>query len=71
MLFGFSSISSARVALSLYALELGASASAVGMLVGTLYIFPLLISWPWGRYADRLDRAGCSWQARSAEAAPC
>jgi len=58
MLFGFSSISSARVALSLYALDLGASASTVGMLVGTLYIFPLLISWPMGRYADRL---GSRW----------
>jgi len=58
MLFGFGSISSARVALSLYALELGASASAVGLLVGSLYIFPLLISWPVGRYADRV---GSRW----------
>src|SRR5262245_13987085 len=58
MLFGFASISSARVAVSLYALELGASPSTVGMLVGTLYIFPLLISWPVGRYADRL---GSRW----------
>jgi len=58
MLFGFASISSARVALSLYALDLGASASAVGILVGTLYVFPLLISWPIGRYADRL---GSRW----------
>ena len=54
MLFGFGSISSARVALSLYALELGASASAVGVLAGLLYVFPLLISWPVGRYADRV-----------------
>ena len=54
MLFGFASISSARVALTLYALELGASASAVGLLVGSLYVFPLLISWPVGRYADRV-----------------
>jgi MFS family permease len=58
MLFGFSSISSARVALSLYALDLGASASAVGMLVGCLYIFPLLISWPVGLHADR---TGSRW----------
>jgi MFS family permease len=58
MLFGFASISSARVALSLFALDLGASASAVGMLVGALYLFPLLISWPVGRYADRL---GSRW----------
>src|SRR5215212_1692362 len=54
MLFGFGSISSARVAFSLYALQLGASASAVGIVVGTLYIFPLLISWPVGRYSDRV-----------------
>ena len=58
MLFGFSSIGAARVALSLYALELGASASAVGVLVGLLYVFPLLISWPVGRYADRM---GSRW----------
>lgn len=58
MLFGFSSISSARVALSLYALDLGASASAVGILVGSLYVFPLLISWPVGRYSDRVGSRG-------------
>jgi MFS family permease len=58
MLFGFGSISSARVALSLYALDLGASASAVGILVGSLYVFPLLISWPVGRYSDRV---GSRW----------
>ena|SRR5262245_22241145 len=58
MLFGFSSIGSARVVLSLYALHLGASASAVGLLVGSLYVFPLLISWPVGRYADRV---GSRW----------
>ena len=43
MLFGFVSISSARVALSLYALDLGASPATVGMVVATLYVFPLLI----------------------------
>jgi MFS family permease len=58
MLFGFGSISSARVAFSLYALQLGASASAVGIVVATLYIFPLLISWPVGRYSDRV---GSRW----------
>jgi MFS family permease len=58
MLFGFGSISSARVALLLYALHLGASASAVGILVGSLYVFPLLISWPVGRYSDRV---GSRW----------
>ena len=54
MMFGFCSISSARVALSLYALGLGASPAKVGMVVATLYIFPLLISWPIGRYGDRV-----------------
>jgi MFS family permease len=58
MLFGFGSISSSRVALSLYALDLGASASAVGVLMGSLYVFPLLASWPVGRYADRV---GARW----------
>ncbi len=58
MLCAFSSISSARVTLSLYALDLGASARAVGVLVGSLYVFPLLISWPVGRYADRM---GSRW----------
>src|ERR1017187_3826393 len=58
MLFGFGSISSARVAFSLYALDLGASASAVGILVAALYVFPLLISWPVGRYSDRV---GSRW----------
>jgi MFS family permease len=58
MLCGFGSISSARVAFSLYALQLGASASAVGLVVATLYIVPLLISWPVGRYSDRV---GSRW----------
>lgn len=54
MLFGFGSIGSARVALALYALHLGASPSGVGILVGALYVFPMLISWPIGRYSDRV-----------------
>lgn len=58
MLFGFCSISSARVALTLYALELGATPAVVGLVVATLYVFPLLISWPVGRYADRV---GSRW----------
>ena len=58
MLFCFGSISAARVALSLYALDLGASPSAVGILVATFYIFPLVISWPVGKFSDR---AGSRW----------
>jgi MFS family permease len=58
MLFCFSSISTARVVLSLYALDLGASPSAVGLLVATFYAFPLIISWPVGRLSDR---GGSRW----------
>lgn len=58
MLFGFSSINSARVALSLYALALGASPTAVGLLIGSFYVFPVLLSWPVGRYTDRV---GSRW----------
>jgi MFS family permease len=58
MLFGFGSISSSRVLLSLYALDLGASARAVGFLVAALYVCPLLMSWPVGRYADRVGSRG-------------
>ena len=58
MLFCFSSISSSRVVLSLSALNLDASPSAVGMLVGALYVFPLVLSWPVGVLSDRL---GSRW----------
>jgi MFS family permease len=54
MLFGFSSINSARVSFSLIALELGASPSTVGLLVGTFYAFPVVLSWPVGKYSDRV-----------------
>ena len=54
----YTSISSARVILSLFALELGASASAVGLLVATFYAFPLVLSWPVGVLADRLGSRG-------------
>lgn len=58
MLFCFSSISTARVVLSLYALHLGAAPGAVGLLVATFYVFPLFISWPVGRLSDR---GGSRW----------
>jgi len=58
MLFCFSSISTARVTLSLYALDLGAAPAAVGLLVATFYVFPLIISWPIGRLSDR---GGSRW----------
>jgi MFS family permease len=58
MLFCFSSITAARVVLSLYALQIGASPSAVGVLVATFFALPLLLSWPVGRLSDR---AGARW----------
>ncbi len=52
--FNFVGSGAARVVLTLYALELGASASAVGVLGGLLFLFPLLLSWPIGAAADRI-----------------
>ena len=64
--FNFTGANAARVLLTLYALELDAPASAVGILGGLLYLFPLLLSWPIGVLADRrggrgllLFAAGC------------
>jgi MFS family permease len=44
--------------LTLYALELGAPASVVGVLGGLLFLFPLLLSWPIGAAADRFGARG-------------
>lgn len=44
--------------LTLYALELGAPASVVGVLGGLLFLFPLLLSWPIGAAADRVGARG-------------
>ncbi|MCC6532660.1 MAG: MFS transporter [Burkholderiales bacterium] len=52
-LFNFIGTSAARVVLTLYALDLGAPASAVGVLGGLLFLFALLLSWPIGAAADR------------------
>jgi MFS family permease len=52
--FNFVGTAAARVALTLYALELGAPASSVGILGGLLFLFPLLLSWPIGAAADRM-----------------
>lgn len=49
----FVSINAARIVLTLFALTLGASSSAVGVLGGMFYLFPLLLSWPIGAAADR------------------
>jgi MFS family permease len=52
--FNFVGTAAARVVLTLYALELGAPASAVGILGGLLFLLPLLLSWPIGAAADRM-----------------
>jgi MFS family permease len=57
-LFCYSSVSAARVLLSLYALDLGAQPSAVGILVATYFAFPLLLSWPIGMLSDRVGSRG-------------
>ncbi|HYH43516.1 MAG TPA: MFS transporter [Burkholderiales bacterium] len=50
----FTALNAARVVLTLYALDLGAPASSVGVLGGMFYVFPLLLSWPIGALADRI-----------------
>jgi predicted MFS family arabinose efflux permease len=56
--FNFATSSAARIVLTLYALELGAPASAVGVIGGLLFLFPLLLSWPIGTLADRVGSRG-------------
>lgn len=56
--FNFVGANAARVVLTLYALELGAPASAVGLLGGLLFLFPLLLSWPIGALSDRTGARG-------------
>jgi MFS family permease len=52
-LIGFVAVNSARVVLQLFALDIGASASEVGILVALYYVCPLLLSWPAGAWGDR------------------
>ena len=52
-LFLFTGFGAARVVLTLYALELGAPASVVGILGALFYLFALLLSWPIGALVDR------------------
>ena len=51
-------LNAGRITLSLYALDIGASASDVGVVVALLYVAPLFISWPAGVLADRF---GARW----------
>src|SRR4051812_5575004 len=50
---GFIGVNAARVVLQLFALDLGASPTEVGMLVALYYVCPLLLSWPAGTWGDR------------------
>jgi MFS family permease len=49
----FIGIQASRIVFSLYALSLGASPSAVGGILATLFIFPVFFSWPAGTLSDR------------------
>lgn len=54
----FGSFIGVRVLMSLFALELGASPAAVGLLIGCFAVFPLILS----VYAGRvIDRVGAFW----------
>ena len=52
-LIGFTSVNASRLVLQLFALELGASPTEVGILVALFYVFPLLLSLPAGTWGDR------------------
>lgn len=52
-LLGYAGLASSRIVVSLYALSLGAQPATVGLLFATYYIFPSLLAWSIGRYADR------------------
>lgn len=56
--FNFVAAGAARVLLTLFALEIGATATEVGVLGGLLFLFPLLLSWPVGALADRMGARG-------------
>jgi MFS family permease len=57
-LFNMSSMRAGRVALVLYALNLGAAPFTVGLLAATFSAFPVMLSWAAGRLADRF---GARW----------
>ena len=55
---GYSAVTAGRVILPLYALELGAQPTAVGLLFASYFAFPLLLTWPIGVLSDRV---GSRW----------
>nr|MDP2190586.1 MFS transporter [Rhodoferax sp.] len=54
MVLSHISFTGARVALSLYAIHLGASTFTVGLLIGLLSVLPMLLSVHMGRWSDRV-----------------
>jgi len=53
-LIGFVAVNAARVVLQLYALDIGANPTQVGILVASYYVCPLLLSLTAGSMGDRL-----------------
>lgn len=51
-------VRAARVVLALFALKLGAQPVEVGALAATFSTFPMVLSWPTGRWSDRLGSRG-------------
>lgn len=49
----FTSLAGCRVLMSLFAIELGASTAAIGLLIGLFALFPLLLSVSAGKIVDR------------------
>jgi MFS family permease len=58
MLLSGTSMKAAKVLLALYALNRGAQPFAVGVLAATYSVFPMLLSWQVGKFADRF---GSRW----------
>lgn len=56
--FAFSAVTAARMQLSLFALDLGAQPAEVGILYAMQFAFPLVLSWPIGRWSDRIGSRG-------------
>ena len=57
-LLNMSSMRAGRVALTIFALQLGAAPATVGLLAATFSVFPAVLSWPAGKLADRF---GSRW----------
>jgi len=57
-LIGFVAVNAARVVLQLYALDIGANPTQVGILVASYYVCPLLLSLTAGSMGDRLGPQG-------------